>query len=549
MFIAAFSWLIIGYQQKTQATASSGGIYPEGLIGQPRYINPLFSSYNDPDRDLTSLIFSGLLKYDCQGELVPDLAEKYTVSQDGKTYDVIIKNDIKWSDGEELNADDIIYTIQTAQDPSFNSPLQPNWQGVNVEKIDQYNIRFTLKTPYAPFLHHLTTGILPRHIWQSIDATNFPLAQHHLSPISSGPYRFKKLQKDADGNIRYLELTLFKDYFGPKPNIETLAFRFYPNQDDAIAGLNKGEVDGLSYITAQNKNKIQDIADVDLTSIQLPRYFAIFFNQSQNKALATKEVRQALNLTTDKKAIVDDLLNGQGQIINSPLDFNFPLKVAPIVNTDVNPSQAQEILDKAGWKQPPDEQSPVKNDQGITIRQKTIGRDAAPTLLEIDLVTTDWPELSDVGQLVKKQWEQIGAKINLQIVELAAIQQDFIKSRNYQALLFGEILSADPDPFAFWHSSQKKDPGLNLALYDNPKTDKLLEEARQESNSDIRTQKYQEFQKILTDDLPAIFLYNPVYLYPVSHKLKGVNITRIYLPNQRFCQIEDWYLKTKRIPK
>jgi len=370
-----------------------------------------------------------------------------------------------------------------------------------------------------------------------------------LSPISSGPYRFKKLQKDADGNIRYLELTLFKDYFGPKPNIETLAFRFYPNQDDAIAGLNKGEVDGLSYITAQNKNKIQDIADVDLTSIQLPRYFAIFFNQSQNKALATKEVRQALNLTTDKKAIVDDLLNGQGQIINSPLDFNFPLKVAPIVNTDVNPSQAQEILDKAGWKQPPDEQSPVKNDQGITIRQKTIGRDAAPTLLEIDLVTTDWPELSDVGQLVKKQWEQIGAKINLQIVELAAIQQDFIKSRNYQALLFGEILSADPDPFAFWHSSQKKDPGLNLALYDNPKTDKLLEEARQESNSDIRTQKYQEFQKILTDDLPAIFLYNPVYLYPVSHKLKGVNITRIYLPNQRFCQIEDWYLKTKRIPK
>jgi len=535
---------------------SSGGTYTEGLIGQPRYINPLFSSYNDPDRDLTSLIFSGLLKYNCRGDLIPDLAEKYTVSQDGKTYDVIIKKNIKWSDGEELNADDVIYTIQTAQDPSYNSPLRPNWQGVSVEKIDQYNVRFTLKTPYAPFLHHLTTGILPRHIWQGIDATNFPLAQHHLSPIGSGPYRFKKLQKDADGNIRYLELTLFKDYFGSRPNIETLAFRFYPNQDDAIAGLNKGEVDGLSYITAQNENKIQDIADVDLTSIQLPRYFAIFFNQSQNQALAAKEVRQALNLATDKKAIVDGLLNGQGQIINSPLGFNFPLKIASIANVDANASQAQEILDKAGWKQPAEskststeEQSPIKNDQGVIVRQKTIGRDATPTLLEIDLVTTDWPELADVSQLVKKQWEQIGAKVNLQIVELAVIQQNFIKSRNYQALLFGEILSADPDPFAFWHSSQKKDPGLNLALYDNPKVDKLLEEARQESNPDIRIQKYQEFQKILTDDQPAIFLYNPIYLYPVSHKLKGVNITRIYLPNQRFCQIEDWYLKTKRIPK
>lgn len=565
----AIIWPVISYHQKTEPIASSGGKYTEGLIGQPRYINPLLAQYNDTDRDLTGLVFSGLLKYNCQGELILDLAENYTVSDDGKTYEVFLKKNVKWHDNENFNADDVVYTIETIQDPAYASPLRINWQGVLVEKIDQYSLRFVLKTSYAPFLHHLTVGILPRHLWQGIDETNFALAQHHLEPVGTGPYQFKKLQKDRNGNVRYFELDKFADYYGVQPKIDTLAFKFYPNPEDAIEGLNKAEVDGLAYIIPQNKNKIQNLSEFDIRAFYLPRYFAVFFNQTQSKSLADKQVRYALNLATDKQAIINELFEGNSQIIHSPFSYtNF--SQSPQENIiDFDLEKARQVLTEAGWQEPtlPEEteeskeesseenketeenNQPIRNDQSLLVRQKTINNDAEASLLEIDLVTTDWPELSNVAQVLKNQWEQIGAKINLVIVDLAAIQTDYIKPRAYQALLFGEILGPDPDPFAFWHSSQKKDPGLNLSLYDNKKADQLLEQARQEMDPEVRIQKYQEFQQILTEDMPAVFLYNPTYLYPIPNKIKGANIERIYLPYQRFCQIEEWYTKTKRTPK
>lgn len=551
---AAVVWPIVSYHQKTKAVPSSGGVYSEGLIGQPRYINPLLAPYNDVDRDLSGLIFSGLLKYNCQGELIPDLAENYRISEDGKTYEVFLRKNLKWHDNEPLDADDVIYTIETIQDPAFNSPLRINWQGVNLEKIDQYAVRFILKTAYVPFLHHLTLGILPRHLWQGIDAVNFPLAQHHLEPVGSGPYQFKKLQKDRNGNIRYFELVRFDDYYQTLPKIETLGFKFYPNQEDGLAGFNKNEIDGLSYITASSKSKLQNISDVEIRLFQLPRYFAVFFNQTQSKVLSDTKVRLALNLATDKQELIEKILNGQATIIDSPLSVSHLVKEVATSTLSFDSEKAKEILETNGWQPGQQDESTttptvLMNDSGITVRQKKINHDTEATLLEIELTTTDWPELAQAATILKQQWEKIGARVNLNIVDLTTIQLDYIKTRTYQALLFGEILGPDPDPFAFWHSSQKKDPGLNLALYDNKKADKLLEEARQELKPDIRLQKYQEFQKILEEDAPAVFLYNPTYLYPVSNKIKGVNIERIYLPSQRFCQIEKWYIKTKRTPK
>lgn len=549
LIASSVAWSIASYRQKTEPKPSGGGIYLEGLVGQPHYLNPVLSQYNDADRDLTNLIFSGLLKYDCHGQLIPDLADYYTVSSDGRVYEVFLKKNLRWHDGEILDAEDVIYTIQTIQDPAFNSPLRLNWQGVSLEKIDQYGLRFNLKTAYVPFLHHLALGIIPRHLWQGISAANFPLARHHLEPVGTGPYQFKKLQKDGQGNIRYFELIKFKDYYGPTSKIETLSFKFYPHQEAALEALNKGEVDGLSYLRAQDKEKVQNLANLEIYSFNLPRYFAVFFNQTQSKVLSDKEVRRALALATNKQELIERLLKGEGQVVNSPFTISslIPDLAEGVVNFDL--VKAQEVLEKAGWQAPPEEANSVKNDHGLVVRQKKVNNDPEPTLLEIQLVATDWPELKGAAEILKAQWEQIGAKIDLEIVDLATIQQDYLKPRNYQALLFGEILGPDPDPFAFWHSSQKKDPGLNLALYDNKKADKLLEEARQELNQEIRVQKYQEFQKLLAEDIPAVFLYNPTYLYPLANKIKGVNIERIYLPHQRFCQIEERYIKTKRTPK
>ena len=169
-----------------------------------------------------------------------------------------------------------------------------------------------------------------------------------------------------------------------------------------------------------------------------------------------------------------------------------------------------------------------------------------PLDLELNLVTADLPELKKTALLIKSQWEALGAKVNIEIVPGEDIQQEIIRQRDYDVLLFGEVLGIDPDPFAFWHSSQKKYPGLNLSLYDSTKADRLLVEARQEFNDTSRARIYNEFYDTLQEDVPAVFLYNPDYTYGLSGKIKGAKFNDIGLPSKRFSDIEDWFIKTTR---
>lgn len=546
LIILSTSWLVAkSYLEETETIANYGGRYQEGIIGQPRYINPVLAQTNDADRDLTQLIFSGLMKYDGQGNLVKDLADSYTVSVDGLVYDFVIRDDIFWHDGEKLTADDVVFTIQTIQNYEYKSPIRANWQGVEVEKIDQITIRFTLRNTYAPFLHNTVVGILPKHRWQGISAPNFPLAEYNLKPIGSGPYQLKKLTKDELGVIEEIELVWNENFYGavngqinvqPKPFIEKIILKFYENELAAIEAYNDKKVEGLSYVSSANLQELKT-KKLNLHKIKLPRYYAVFFNQTKSKPLADKNVRLALNYATNKQAIVDQVLQGEGQIVNSPLLSGFFDSIDEIESQNFSLAKAKEILEANDWQD---------TDQD-GIREKKINGDSSK--LEINLVTINWPELVATANLLKEDWEKIGARINLEIVDPAAIQQDYIKPRQYQALLFGEILGLDPDPFAFWHSSLKKDPGLNLALYNNKKNDKILEEARQSLDEEIRAAKYLEFQELIIEDVPAVFLYSPTYLYPVQQKIKGINLEKLALPSYRFSQAASWYIKTARIEK
>jgi len=242
------------------------------------------------------------------------------------------------------------------------------------------------------------------------------------------------------------------------------------------------------------------------TKFNIPAYYAVFFNQTESKVLADKTVRLALSYATDKKRIISKILSDKGIQIDSPLLPDW-FGYTPETNIyEFALEHANNTLEAAEWKD--------LNNDGI--REKTI--DGEEIELEINILTTNWPELQQTAELLKEQWEKIGARINLEILDAVTVQQDYIKPRQYEALLFGEVLNADPDPFAFWHSSQRKDPGLNLSVYANDKIDKLLEEGRQSIDQESRKEKYNEFQKLLTEDVPAVFLYSPTYLYPVNKK-------------------------------
>ena len=522
---------LMRYLTPKKILPANGGTYKEAMVGYPQYLNPVLSYSNDVDRDLVKLVFSGLMKVDADGNLVPDLAQSFTVDDAGKVYTFHLRKNISWNDGKPFNADDVIFTIKLIQNPLYNSPLRFNWEGVRVEKIDNLTIKFVLKSPYAPFLANTTLGILPQHIWQAVAANQFKNNAHNYYPIGTGPFVVKKLNFTTDKISKQKKISIISLERNPhayfkKPYLSRVIIKFYPNEDDALKALNKGWVDGLALSSSFAINHIHNLDKrFNIFHPSLPRYFAAFFNQKKQPLLANKNLRLALAYATDKVSMIKQIFHGEALKIDGPIPaylFNQKQQTTSPNKTnsyEYNLAKAKEFLDKV----------PKKNQIYLTITVPTI------------------PELQETARLLQKDWNALGVKVKISPIEADKFINSVIRPRNYEILIFGQVLGLNPDPFSFWHSSQIRDPGLNLCFYQNKKVDMDLEKARQEINPQKRLALYQDFQSQLTRDVPAIFLYSPYYLYIVRKKIKGIKTNRINLPSDRFTLIEDWYIKTKSV--
>lgn len=530
------------YFHFTEKVPSYGGRFIESMVNEPRHINPLLSQANDTDRDLVFLIYSGLLKYNGEGKIIPDLAETYEISSDGLNYTVYLKDGAYWHDGRKVTADDIIFTIQTAQNSDYGSPQRVNWQGVQIEKVNDLAVMFKLQAKYAQFLNNLTVKILPKHIWQDIKPINFALSEFNLKPIGSGPYKFDRLKKDKNGKIRSYQLSANKNFYGSRPFINEIEVKFYISEDEMIDAYNRNETEGLSFVSPDNLKKIKFKQRLNIRELKLPRYFAVFFNQNKSVLLSDKNIRLALSRATDKNVLLEKVLENRGIAIHSPMMGGVLDVPNNVKKYDYDIKLAKTTLEAAGWHASPKPQG----DGGEMDEGGILSKGSQKFSLKI--TTSTWPELTEVAKIIEEQWEALGADITIEVLPTPELQQA-IKDRNYEALLFGAVLNIDPDPFSLWHSSQKKDPGLNLALYDNKAADTILEEARQTLNPLERVQKYDDFQRIVIEDIPAVFLYNPLYIHGQAKKVKGSNGKLISLPSDRFINIEKWYIDTKRVWK
>lgn len=542
LFVCAFAfgvaWMWMAYIERTDAIPAQGGIYSEALVGEPQFINPILLGINDVDRDIAALVYSGLTKYNEQGNVILDLAERYEVSEDGMKYTFFLRNDAEWHSGEKVTADDVLFTFLAILNPDYGSPQRASLQGVKAEKIDDKAIKLILPRPYSQFLERTTIGIVPKHVWENINPKNINLAEANVMPIGSGPYRFSKFTKDKYGSIVSLSLAAHPRFYGGAPLISTIDFFFYRTTDEALKAYHKKDVMGIGGMPPRQKSDLER-RSMHIYELNMPKYFAVFFNQTRNKALADKNVRMALTRATDRAAIVREVFGDNATSIHSPV---LPWLVgynSEVTKYEYAVETAQALLEDAGWKD--------KNNDGV--REKTIGRDKEATPLEITLVTSDLPDLIRTGEMLKTQWEQVGARVTLETYTIDELKQQVIKQRRYEALLFGEALSQLPDPYLFWHSSQKRDPGLNLALYDNKSADALLEKIRESLNENERVESLKNFQKVLTDDIPAIFLYSPRYLYAVNNSVKNISTTHISTPARRFTGIETWYIATRRVDR
>ncbi len=524
----------------TKAVPDYGESFSEGIVGEPHYINPLLSQNNDVDRDLVSLIYSGLMKYNGEGKLIPDLAKSYEISSDGLNYTIYLKENAKWQDGISVTANDVVFTIQTAQNPDYGSLQRINWQSVDVEAVDNQTVILKLKNKYAQFLNNLTINILPRHIWQDIKPVNFALSDFNLKPIGSGPYKFKKLKKDSAGRIKSYELESNDNFYDGRPYIDSIELKFYGSEDEMIDEYNRNNIKNLAFVSANNVKKIKFKKRLNIEELKLPRYFGIFFNQSEAKILSDKSVRLALNYGTNKKDLVNKILDGRGLETNSPMIGEILDMANDVKKYNYDPDKAKKLLADSGWDNP--------DDKGIlskTTKAKSKNDKPATEKLTIRLTTPAWSELVNTANLLKEQWTKIGVELVIEVLPTPELTQAR-KDRNYQMLLFGEILNMDPDPFSLWHSSQKRDPGQNLALYDNKTVDNLLEKARQTLSPLERIKQYQDFEKLVIEDVPVVFLYNPLYIYAQSNNIKGFSNQIISMPSDRFSNVEKWYIDTKR---
>lgn len=496
-----------------------GGTLTEGVVGNPRFVNPLLA-LSDADRDLNALTYAGLMGIGPDGTLVPVLAESYTISEDGKTYTFVLRPGVKFSDGSAVTADDVVYTVEKVQDPRLKSPEYANWANVRVEATDARTIVFTLPQAYAPFLEDTTLGILPARLWRNVPNDQFPFSPLVEKPVGAGPFKVVRVLRDKNGFIKEYDLVAFRDYATGRPYLDGINLKFYGSASDLAQAVRTGRVESAYGVVREGALRAT-----------YARVFGVFFNPNAEPVFANAEVRKALSFAIDRTRIVDEVLGGYGTPVAGPVppspdqvegvDESMPAMPAP----DARIEAARTVLDDAGWDY----------EEGTGWEKEDV---AMPV---ITIRTSNVPELKAIAGLVQADWEALGVPVEVELYEAGDLTQQVIRPRAYDALLFGEVVGRYRDLYAFWHSSQKSDPGLNIALYGDDGVDALLARARAETDLEDSRRTVAEAAARIAASYPAAFTHAPDFLYAVPKDLEGIVLPQITSPSDRFATVAAWH--------
>jgi peptide/nickel transport system substrate-binding protein len=511
----------------TTVVPERGGTYVEGVAGTPQFINPLLAQYSPLDQDLASLIFDGLTRADGLGGIEPDLATSWSVSNDGLAYVFQLRNDVQWSDGHRFDADDVRFTIRLMQDPDFPGPpyLRDLWSTVRVEKIDDETLRFVLAEPFPPFLDYTTIGIVPEHILADVTAGDLLSAPFNLAPIGTGPFRLEEISSQRavlKPNRRHWDDISF---------INHLEFRFYPDQPSVYAAHKAREIDGIGAVSAVDVSLVEEQSDLTIYTARLSAYTILYFNLQDRENLPffqNVRVRQALHLGLDRQALIDEALNGRGLVAESPvLAWSWAFN-PNLATTLPDRERAAQLLAAAGWVDSDGDGWLDKNDRRLVFT----------------LLVNERPDLVRVAEAVARQWQTLGVEASVE--PMGAGLGERLSTRQYQAALVEIQIAGDPDPYPFWHETQI-DSGQNYAGWSHRAASETLEQARATTDRGRRTELYYRFQEIFATEVPSLILYNPVYTYAVDRNVRGVQLSPLVRPADRFRNVGAWYTLTRRV--
>lgn len=514
---------------------TTGGVYSEALVGSLGRLNPMLDWNNPADRDLNRLIFSSLIRFDERGLPQTDLAESWGVNEEGTIYNFTLRSNVVWHDGTPVTSDDVIFTIEILKSDGslFPQDIKDLWQRVEVTRLDEINLKFTIPEPFAPFLDYLTFGVLPRHVLQGVPPEELVTAEFNINPIGSGPYQFDHLLLDQ-GQITGVVLTAFEDYYGKAPFIPQVVFRYFPTSAAALDAYEQGEVLGVSRISGDVLQEALEQPNLSVYTSRMPQISMVLLNLNNPEVpfLGEPNVRRALLLALNRQRMISNFLGGQAIVADGPI---FPGSWAyydGVEHLEYDPEQAESLLKGDGY---------VITADGGTVRSKE-GQALVFTMLHPDT------ELhTQLAQTIQTSWAQIGVQVNLQPVPYDRMVFDYLGPRAYQAALVDLNLARtpDPDPYPFWHQAEATG-GQNYTQWDNRTASEYLEQGRVNTDFDVRTRLYRNFQVVFAKELPALPLYYPVYSFGVDAQVLGVQMPPLYDISDRFSLITDWYLVTRR---
>lgn len=509
-----------------------GGYYTEALVGSLQRLNPLFDTHNQVDRDVDRLIYSRLMTFDERGNAVHDLVASSGVSADGTVYNFELKPNVVWHDGAPLTAADVVFTVELMRNGGDFVPadLQEFWTDIEVIGLSDTSLQFRLPEPFAPFLDYLSFGILPQHLLNGKTVAEINELDFNIQPIGSGPYKFDRLIAE-NGQIAGLVLVLNEDYYGNKPYIEQLVFRYYPDSAAALQAYKNGQVLGINLINSDVLADALNQQNLAVYTGRLPELSIVMLNLENDEApfLDQVNIRRALYLGINRQSIIDQIIGGQGILADGPI---FPGTWAFYDGTprvDFDAERAKQLLDEAGF---------TISTENASQRVSTDG-----TVLAFNLLYPEDEQHRLIAEAIQRDWANIGVTVTLEAAAYDVLVLDRLTNRNYQAALVDMNLSRypDPDPYPFWDSIQATG-GQNYSQWDHKIASEYLEEARVTTDLGERTRLYRNFQVIFADELPSLPLYYPVYNYGVDRSVQGVRMGPLLDTSDRFATILNWYL-------
>ncbi|TLN26666.1 peptide ABC transporter substrate-binding protein, partial [bacterium] len=498
-------------------------------------LDPVLDFYNSVDRDVDRLIFSRLITFDDRGNPVADLADSWGISKDGTIYNFAIKEGILWHDGKPLTSEDVVFTIDLlrSDSPVIPTDLRDFWKSIEVTAVSPTQLQFKLPEPFSPFLDYLSFGVLPKHLLEGVSFDDLVDSPFNLDPVGSGPFKFDRLIVE-DGKITGLVLAINDDYYGSKPFIQQMVFRYFADSAAALDAYRNGNVQGIAGVSQDVLPEVLAESGLSIYTGRLPELSMVIFNlKSTDKTfLGDAAIRKALYTGLNRQWMVDRLLGGQAILADGPI---FPGTWAyneSIPRVEFDAAKAQDMLKEAGY---------VISAEDATVRAKD------GLQLTFTLIYPDTPQHTQIAQAIQKDWESIQVRVELEAVPYDVLLNERLANRDFQAALVDMNLarSPDPDPYPFWDQVQANG-GQNYSQWDNKMASDYLETARVTLDITERARLYRNFQAIFTDELPALPLYYPVYNYAVDSQVQGIRMGPLFDSADRFASVTDWFLQARR---